>query len=163
MFDVECASGVCAMRTKAEQNIRLMEEFFQSLNDFDRLIAMYAPDVILNIFGRTPISGRWTDAKEFFAKAGSMVVGAFTERRLPTRSRVLFADDHWVCGMMEGDGVGKNGLNYDQQFTLIFRIEDGLIKESFEWFDTAHVEAVIFNNPLLHGDRPPRDRVDIGA
>lgn len=147
-----------------EENKAIATQWYEALraNDMDGMVALYAETGSFNVFGRTPISGAWTDRNAFFDNALPKIMGGLAEVKFATRYRILMADERYVCAMMEGQGTGKNGKDYPQQYTQIFGIEDGKIVEFFEWFDTALVEEVIFDNALARGDTPPETRVDIG-
>ena len=55
----------------------------------------------------------------------------------------LIADGDFVAVEARGDNVTKAGLRYDQQYCMVFRIENGKIKQIKEYCDSALVERVL--------------------
>ena len=55
----------------------------------------------------------------------------------------FIAEDDYVVVEAKGDNVTKAGLRYDNQYCMVFRLEDGKIKEIKEYGDSALVERVL--------------------
>ena len=55
----------------------------------------------------------------------------------------LIADGNYVAVEARGDNVTKAGLRYDNQYCMVFRIENGKISEIKEYCDSALVERVL--------------------
>jgi ketosteroid isomerase-like protein len=75
----------------------------------------------------------------------------------PERPRTVafnfIADGDFVAVEARGDNVTKTGQRYDNQYCMIFRIENGRIKEIKEYSDSALVERVLGPFPA---DRIPQ-------
>src|ERR1700737_739300 len=55
----------------------------------------------------------------------------------------FIADGDYVAVEARGDNVTKTGLRYDNQYCLLFRIENGKIKQIKEYCDSTLVERVL--------------------
>jgi ketosteroid isomerase-like protein len=55
----------------------------------------------------------------------------------------FIADGNYVAVEARGDNLTKSGLRYDNQYCMVFRIENGKIKEIKEYCDSALVERVL--------------------
>ena len=55
----------------------------------------------------------------------------------------FIADGDFVAVEARGDNVTKTGLRYDNQYCMVFRIENGKIREVKEYCDSSLVERVL--------------------
>ena len=55
----------------------------------------------------------------------------------------FIADGDFVAVEARGDNVTKAGLRYDNQYCMVFRIENGKIKQIKEYCDSTLVERVL--------------------
>ena len=55
----------------------------------------------------------------------------------------FIAEGDYVVVEARGDNVTKAGVRYDNQYCMVWRIEDGKIKEIKEYCDSALVERVL--------------------
>ncbi len=69
----------------------------------------------------------------------------------------FIAEGDHVVVEARGDNVTKAGLRYDQQYCMVWRIEDGRIKQIKEYCDSALVERVLGPFP----EARKRARVDV--
>ncbi|MHA7835156.1 MAG: nuclear transport factor 2 family protein [Algiphilus sp.] len=132
-------------------------DFYGALADMDirRFWSCQSQDVIYNISGHTPISGRVAGRAAMEANILPAVFeGLDLERfRFTRRWSVVCESEHRIVAVMEADGTAKNGVRYDQRYVHIFDFAEGLIVEVWEFFDTALAEAALFAPPF---DRQPR-------
>jgi ketosteroid isomerase-like protein len=68
---------------------------------------------------------------------------SFFAERPRTVAFNFIADGDYVAVEARGDNVTKAGLRYDNQYCLLFRIEDGKIKQIREYCDSTLVERVL--------------------
>jgi ketosteroid isomerase-like protein len=68
---------------------------------------------------------------------------SFFAERPRTVAFNFIADGDFVAVEARGDNVTKAGLRYDNQYCLVFRIENGKIKEIKEYCDSSLVERVL--------------------
>jgi ketosteroid isomerase-like protein len=138
-------------------NIAIAEHFYRCLEagDFEGLADLHSDDIIFNLLGSTPVSGRWIGKAECFGPVvADGVVGKLDPEHLQfsKKWKIMCADDERVVGFMQGGGPGLNGHQYDQTYCQIMTIRDGKIVEMHEFFDTALVELVLNDNPTA---KPP--------
>ncbi len=55
----------------------------------------------------------------------------------------FIADGDFVVVEARGDNVTRDGLRYDNQYCMVFRIENGKIKQIKEYCDSTLVERVL--------------------
>ncbi|MEP2735111.1 MAG: nuclear transport factor 2 family protein [Erythrobacter sp.] len=144
------------MSALADANRAVGEAFYRALEDgdFDALAALHSDDVVFNLVGSTPVSGRWEGKAECFGPlVADMVVGKLVPETIQFSRewRIMCADENRVVGLMKGGGMGKNGHEYIQTYCQIMTVEDGKITELHELFDTALVELVLNDNPTKNG------------
>lgn len=137
-------------------NIALVTRYYEALaaGDFDALAALHSDDVVFNLVGTTPVSGRWVGKAECFGPVvADGVIGKLVADtiRFSRQWRIMCADDNCVVGIMRGGGMGTNGHEYLQTYCQILTIRDGLIVELHEFFDTALVELALNDNPTAKG------------
>jgi ketosteroid isomerase-like protein len=68
---------------------------------------------------------------------------SFFAERPRTVAFNFIADGDYVAVEARGDNVTKAGLRYDNQYCLVFRIENGKIKQVKEYCDSTLVERVL--------------------
>ena len=68
---------------------------------------------------------------------------SFFAERPRTVAFNFIADGDYVAVEARGDNVTRAGMRYDNQYCLVFRIENGKIKEIKEYCDSTLVERVL--------------------
>lgn len=136
----------------------IVERWYDCLSrmDVDGYKQTLSPDVIINVPGTMPISGRCYGQKQLFEEIFPQVVGNLVPGtiNLARRHRIMAVDGDIVAGMMEGGGDTRDGGRYEQQYCHIFRVENGVIAEIWEFCDTAQAEARLFGKTIDVGQRP---------
>ena len=143
-----------------EANIALATRYYEALEagDFDALAALHSDDVVFNLVGSTPVSGRWVGKGECF---GPLVADNVVGKLLPEtvqfsrQWRIMCADENCVVGIMRGGGMATNGHEYLQTYCQVMTIRDGKVAELHEFFDTALVELALNDNPTAKGPSSP--------
>lgn len=139
-----------------DANIALATRYYEALaeGDFEALADVHSDDVVFNLLGSTPVSGRWEGKAECFGPlVDDGVVGKLVPEtiRFSRQWKIMCADDERVVGLMRGGGMGTNGHEYLQTYCQIMTIRDGKIVELHELFDTALVELALNDNPTAKG------------
>jgi ketosteroid isomerase-like protein len=132
----------------AAANKELMKEIYEELGKGNRMPfrnAM-AEDFRWIMKGRTAWSktyeGRDAVRKELLQPLFEQFSDQYA--MLPQR---IFADGDYVIVESEGRVTTKSGKPYNNQYCLIFRLENGKIKEMTEYLDTALVDEVLSPPP----------------
>ncbi|MGI9325089.1 MAG: nuclear transport factor 2 family protein [Pseudomonadales bacterium] len=141
------------------ENRRLVERWYQALaaGDFETIFDLHHDDVVYNMVGNTPVSGR-IYGKE--ACCHGMIAEKLLQKLVPDQIRfakewtIVAAEGDRVVGIMKGGGPTKDGKRYDQTYCEIFTIRDGKITEMHNFFDTVLVEECLFGNSLQSPEAP---------
>jgi len=137
----------------AVDNRKLIENWYEALaaGDWDTIADMHADDVVYNMVGTTPVSGRLVGKEECIGEMiGQKLLGNLVveEVKFAKKWRIMAAEGNCVVGVMQGGGPTKDGDHYDQTYCEIFTIEGGKIIEVHAFFDTVLVERCLNGNPL---------------
>ena len=134
----------------------VVEKWYASLSamDIESFSTTLHDDFINNVAGRTPVSGRSYGKKQLFESVFPLVMANLVPGtvNLARRYRIMAVDGPIVVGMMEGGADTVDGQRYGQTYCQIFRVEDGTIREIWEFFDTMQAEARLFGNPVNPGE-----------
>lgn len=145
----------------ALENRAVVEKWYEALakGDFEALAAMHPENVVFNIIGSTPISGRFVGRNVVFGDIVPRVVASLERETIQfgKKWRIMAADDNCVVGLMQGGGIGKNGEAYAQTYCQIFSFQDNRIVEVYEFFDTVLAERVLFGNHLEKAEAIPEN------
>jgi ketosteroid isomerase-like protein len=148
------------------ENRRLVERWYRALaeGDFDTIFDLHDDDVVYNMVGNTPVSGR-IHGKD--ACCNGMISQKLLDKLIPDKIQfakkwtIVAAEGDRVVGLMQGGGPTKDGHNYEQTYCEIFTIRDGKIVEMHNFFDTVLVEQCLFDNPLARPEAPLADPFQI--
>ncbi len=94
------------------------------------------------------VTGQYSWSQQFGGRDAIMngLMGhfrSFFAERPRTVAFNFIADGEYVAVEAQGDNVTKAGLRYDNQYCMVFRIENGKIKQIKEYCDSALVERVL--------------------
>ena len=147
-------------RSTNEKNRAVIEKFYTALgeNDFELLAPLHRDDIVMNVLGRSPVSGRFEGREACFGPDG--VATRVFHRIGPgyqfgAEWRIVAVDEPYVVGFSRGEGASANGGRYDQTYCQVFRLEDGLIVEMHEFLDTVVVEDALYGNRLENPQADP--------
>ena len=121
--------------------------------DMAAYLATLHEDVVLNVAGRTRVSGRWHGKRALVDLVLPMVMANLDVDtiNLARRWRIVAVDGPIVVGMMQGGATTLDGQAYEQTYCQVFRVQRGLIVESWEFFDTIQAEARLFGKAVDPG------------
>ena len=143
----------------AAENRQLIEKYYEALSagDFELLASLHTDDVVFNLVGNTPVSGRFVGKDICFGEVVAQVVGSLQPETIKfgVKWRIMAVDDKCVVGLMQGGGMGVNGEEYAQTYCQVFSIREGKIFELHEFFDTVMVEKTLFSNHLQKPETVP--------
>ncbi|KRR26720.1 ketosteroid isomerase [Bradyrhizobium lablabi] len=95
------------------------------------------------------VTGQYSWSGEFRGREAinNGLMGHLRSLLAAARPRTLafnfIAEGDYVVVEARGDNVAKSGERYDNQYCMVWRIEDGKIKEIKEYCDSALVERVL--------------------
>jgi len=98
------------------------------------------------------VTGQYSWSHEFRGREAIMegLMGHFRSFFAVRPRTVAFnfiADGDFVAVEARGDNVTKAGLRYDNQYCMVYRFENGRIKQIKEYCDSALVERVLGSFP----------------
>jgi uncharacterized protein len=127
----------------AADNKKLMEIIFAGIAAGDRtsFVNALADDVTMTVTGQYSWSQTFHGKESVLRDLYGYVASLLKHRRaVPFR---LIADDEWVAVEARGDMVTHAGERYDNHYCLIYRIENGKIREIREYQDSTLCERVL--------------------
>ena len=127
----------------AATNKKLMETIFAGAAAGDRssFVDALADDVTMTVTGQYSWSQTFHGKESVLRDLFGYVASLLRHRRtVPFR---IIADDEWVAVEARGDMVTLAGERYDNHYCMIYRIEDGKIREIREYNDSALCERVL--------------------
>ena len=133
----------------AAANKKLMEEIFAAAGNPDPAVRDRALFVAsLADDAKWVVTGQYSWSHEFKGKDAIQngLMGHFRSFFAVRPRTVAFnfiAEGDYVVVEAKGDNVTKAGLRYDNQYCMVWRIENGKIKLIKEYCDSALVERVL--------------------
>jgi ketosteroid isomerase-like protein len=126
--------------------------------DAEALNALHDGEVVFEILGTTPVSGRFTGREECLAKVFTPVVGALVPGSFSfARESVIAVIDHNGAVLLtRSDGETISGGRYEQVYFLALSIAGDKVVKLDAAYDTAHVRETIFGDQLAR-PRPRRE------
>jgi ketosteroid isomerase-like protein len=147
--------GATAMNAAA--NKKLMQEIFAAAGDPDPaardrslFTASLADDV------EWVVTGQYSWSRTFAGKASVLNdlhghVRSLLVERVRTVAHRFIADGDHVVVEARGDNLTKAGVRYDNDYCLVFHLENGKIKEVREYCDSVLTEKALGRFPEARG------------
>jgi ketosteroid isomerase-like protein len=140
----------------AAANRKLVEEIFAAAGSPDPVardralfIASLADDVRWTVMGQYSWSRTFTGREAILTDLHGYVRSLLAERARTIAHRFIAEGDHVVVEA-RGDNITKAGVRYDNDYCLVFRLENGKIKEVREYCDSALTEKALGSFPQAH-------------
>jgi hypothetical protein len=133
----------------AADNKKLMQEIFAAagnpdpaVRDRSLFVASLADDAIWTVTGQYSWSRTFTGKQSILDDLHGHVRSRLVERARTIAHRFI-ADGDCVVVEARGDNVTKAGVRYDNDYCLVFRLENGRIKEVREYCDSVLTERAL--------------------
>ena len=133
----------------AADNKKLMQQIFAAAGDTDPaardralFTASLAEDATWTVTGQYSWSRTFHGKQSILNDLHGHVRSLLTERARTVAHRFIADGDHVVIEA-KGDNVTKDGVRYDNDYCLVFRLEDGKIKEIREYCDSVLTEKAL--------------------
>ena len=140
----------------AADNKKLMQEIFAAagnpdpaVRDRSLFVASLADDAIWTVTGQYSWSRTFTGKQSILDDLHGHVRSRLVERARTIAHRFI-ADGDCVVVEARGDNVTKAGVRYDNDYCLVFRLENGRIKEVREYCDSVLTERALGRFPDPH-------------
>ena len=151
------------MSDEIKANRDIAERYAKAVGamDSEALVGLFHPDVVFEMLGTTPVSGRFAGRdrclREVFGPVvGALVPGTFSFAR---EWVVAVADAHGAVLVTRADGDTTSGGRYEQVYFMALTITDGKIVKLEAAYDTAHVQEAIFGDRLTQPRPRPEFRL----
>jgi uncharacterized protein len=140
----------------AAANKKLMQEIFAAagnpdpaVRDRSLFVASLAEDAKWVVTGQYSWSRTFTGKQSILSDLHGHVRSLLAERARTIAHRFV-ADSDCVVVEARGDNVTKAGVRYDNDYCLVFRLENGRIKEVREYCDSVLTEMALGRFPEQH-------------
>jgi ketosteroid isomerase-like protein len=134
-------------------NKKLIEQIFAAaanpdpaVRDRALFIASLADDAKWVVTGQYSWSRTFTGKQSILNDLHGHVRSLLAERTRTIAHRFI-ADGDYVVVEAKGDNVTKTGVRYDNDYCLVYRLEDGKIKEIREYCDSVLTEKALGRFP----------------
>ena len=133
----------------AAANKKLMQEIFESagnpdpaVRDRGLFVASLADDAKWEVTGQYSWSRTFTGKQSILNDLHGHVRSLLVERARTVAHRFIADGDHVVVEA-KGDNLTRTGVRYDNDYCLVFRLQDGKIKEVREYCDSVLTEKAL--------------------
>ena len=140
----------------AIENKKLMQEIFTSAGHPDPAVrdralftASLADDAKWKVTGQYSWSRSFTGKESILNDLHGLVRSLLVERAR-TVARRFIADGDCVVVEARGDNLTRTGVRYDNDYCLVFRLENSKIKEVREYCDSVLTETALGPFPEQH-------------
>ncbi|MCA6106475.1 nuclear transport factor 2 family protein [Bradyrhizobium cenepequi] len=137
----------------AADNKKLMQQIFAAAGNPDPaardralFTASLAEDATWTVTGQYSWSRTFKGKQSILNDLHGHVRSLLAERARTVAHRFIADGDHVVVEA-KGDNVTKQGVRYDNDYCLVFRLEDGKIKEIREYCDSVLTEKALGQFP----------------
>ena len=142
----------------AAANKKLMQEIFAAagnpdpaVRDRSLFVASLADDAKWVVTGQYSWSRTFTGKQSILDDLHGHVRSRLVDRARTIAHRFIADGDHVVVEA-KGDNVTKAGVRYDNDYCLVFRLENGKIKEVREYCDSVLTEKALGRFPETRQD-----------
>ena len=127
----------------------VVEEYWRKLGagDVGGAMALMAPDVIYEMTGKTPVSGRFHGLAEVNEKLMRPVFSRIRDLRLVPDE--FIGEGARVAVLAHGRAELVSGGAYENRYVFVYGVRDGKIAEVAEYLDTVEVETKMFGRQLV--------------
>jgi uncharacterized protein len=133
----------------AAANKKLMQEIFAvagnpdpAVRDRSLFVASLADDAKWIVTGQYSWSRTFTGKQSILNDLHGHVRSLLVERARTIAHRFIADEDHVVVEA-KGNNVTREGVRYDNDYCLVFRLENGKIKEIREYCDSVLTEKAL--------------------
>jgi ketosteroid isomerase-like protein len=142
-----------AAMSDTASNKKLIEQIFAAAGDPDPaardralFVASLADDAIWTVTGQYSWSRTFAGKQSILNDMHGHVRTRLAERTRTIAHRFI-ADDDFVVVEAKGNNVTREGVRYDNDYCLVFRLEGGRIREIREYCDSVLTEKALGKFP----------------
>ena len=130
--------------SESEENKQLLQNIFRemSMGDSRPFVAALADDVTWKVMGRTQWSGTYRGKQTVLNELLRQLQSRLADRYRASAERII-AEGPYVVVQARGQAMTTAGMQYNNEYCFIYRVENGQIKEVIEYLDTELVTAAL--------------------
>jgi ketosteroid isomerase-like protein len=157
------------MTDRITANRALAQRYLAALGAMDgpALAELHHEDVVFEILGTTPVSGRFVGRDACLGDVFPPVISALEPGSFSFAREAVIAvvDESGAVVITRSDGDAVRGGRYEQVYFLALTIEGGRIVKLDAAYDTAHVQEAIFGDKLAQARPRPKFQLppDLGG
>lgn len=144
-------------------NRALAQRYLAALGSMDgpALAQLHHEDVVFEMLGTTPVSGRFVGRDACLGEVFPPVIAALEPGSFSFARDAVIAvvDESGAVAITRSDGAAVRGGRYEQVYFLALTIDDGKIVKLDAAYDTAHVQEVVFGDELAQARPRPEFRL----
>ena len=127
----------------------ILDRLYTALSsaDVETWVSLHSDDVVFNVNGSTPVSGRTRGANTILTELLPLLFSRLEPgtAQIGINWKVMCADDRRVTVIFQGRARTLEGKDYNNRYIQILEFDDKQkICEVWEFFDTALAENVLF-------------------
>ena len=127
----------------------ILDRLYTALSsaDVETWVSLHSDDVVFNVNGTTPVSGRTRGANTILTELLPLLFSRLEPgtAQIGINWKVMCADDRRVTVIFQGRAKTLEGKDYNNRYIQILEFDDKQkICEVWEFFDTALAENVLF-------------------
>ena len=128
----------------AEESKRVIQAFYDAGNvgDVDKLLGLLSDDIQWTNIGTTKYSMTCNGKQDLVENLIGPVFGRL-QSGIRAHVENMFAEGEWVAVQVTGEATTVEGTPYNNTYCHIFRVRDGQIVETTEYFDSELVTRVL--------------------
>ena len=126
-----------------EENKQVVLDFYEAGNvgDVDKLLALLSDDIVWTNTGNTALSMTCNGKQNLIENLFGPLFGRL-QGGIIAHVDNMFGEGDWIAVQVRGEATTVDGTPYNNTYCHIFRVKDGQIVETTEYFDTELVTAV---------------------
>lgn len=149
--------------SRISANRALAQRYLSALGSMDGpvLAELHHEDVVFEMLGTTPVSGRFVGRDACLGEVFPPVIAALEPGSFSFARDAVIAvvDESGAVAITRSDGAAVRGGRYEQVYFLALTIDDGKIVKLDAAYDTAHVQEVVFGDELAQARPRPEFRL----
>lgn len=127
-----------------EDNKQVVQAFYDAGNvgDVDRLLSLLSDDIKWTNIGNTRFSLTCEGKQDLIENLIGPVFGRL-QAGITAHVENMFGEGDWIAVQVKGEATTVDGKPYNNTYCHIFRVRNGQIVETTEYFDTELVTEVL--------------------
>jgi ketosteroid isomerase-like protein len=134
--------------SQTEQTRAVVRDYVSALQrgDIDMLRASFTPDATWWLRGDLPVSRTWTGPGEILDGFLALMMARLdSSKPVSQELKGIVADGDTAVAEWTSRATTRDGQTYENDYAVVFVVNDGRIAAVREYFDTAYAQRVLFD------------------